>query len=233
MNISEWDYYLKLDDYGQYRCMSQQTYEPLVNPEGTVFCANYDWENKYQRREGKRTLYTKDVVDFFFDKEVTNVLANKDKPYAPEIIDIDYVNKRLYYKWYKETCNDIVFSNRKLTDYCADWKEQVSNILLDLYNNGTYKLTMYSHCHIIDPDGNLRTIDWYGCVPVSDPVIESQYMDAIIHGTALHRIQEVRTDRGYDLSMMFKRSLGHFVKWGNEDLTSIYNVMFKEELANG
>jgi hypothetical protein len=228
MNISDWNCYLKLDDQGQFRCMSQQTYEPLINKEGNIFCANYDWENKYQRREGKRTLYTKDVVDFFFDKEVNNVLANKDKPYAPEIIDIDYNNKRLYYKWYGETCNDIVYSNRKLTDYCSNWKEQVLNILLDLYNNGTYKLTMYSHCHIIDSTGQLRTIDWYGCVSVADPVIEAEYMEAIVHGTAIHRIQEVKTDRGYDLSKMFKRSLGNFVKWGYEDLDFVYKAMFKE-----
>jgi hypothetical protein len=87
---------------------------------------------------------------------------------------------------------------------------------------------MYSHCHIIDPEGQLRTIDWYGCVPVADPVIEAEYMEAIVHGTAIHRIQEVKTDRGYDLSKMFKRSLGNFVKWGYEDLDFVYKAMFKE-----
>lgn len=230
MLIGNWRPYLKFDDLGQYRCMAQQTYEPLINPEGTVFCANYDWKNKYQRRESDRPGYTENVVDFFWNKEVESLLAYKDKPYAPELIDIDYTNKRIFFKWYGKSCNEIIYSKEDLSDVSLNWRDQIASILLDLHNSGTYKLTMYSHCHMIDNHGQMRAFDWYGCMPVSDPLIDSVYMNAIIHGTALHRIKEVVTQDGkYDLGQMFKRSLGNYVRWGSQNLVYVYRQMFNEE----
>ena len=48
--------------------------------------------------------------------------------------------------------------------------------MLDQYNEGTYKLTMYPHCHYTDSQGQMRAIDWYGCVPVDKPYIEEKYI---------------------------------------------------------
>ncbi len=230
MVLNNWSPYLKFDDRGEFRCMSQQTYEPLINPEGNVFCANYDWQNKYQRQQGQRPAYTEQVVDFFWNKGVESLLTYKDKPYAPELIDIDYANKRIFFKWYGKSCNELIFTREKLESRCPDWKDQIARILLDLYQSGSYKLTMYSHCHMIDNHGQMRGFDWYGCVPVSNPTIDLIYMDAIVHGTAVHRIKEVLTeDNKYDLGKMFKRSLGKYVMWGQEDLVHVYKQMFNEE----
>ena len=97
-DISNWIPFLKIDEDGS-RCMSQQTYEPLFNPEHTVFCANYDWTNKYQRQEdSNRMLYTLEVTNWFFDNEVKNLLQYKDKPYTPTIIDIDYNAKQIFFE---------------------------------------------------------------------------------------------------------------------------------------
>ena len=231
MDISNWHPFLKIDADDLTRCMAQQTYEPLINPEGTVFCANYDWTNSYQRREDPiRPLYTSDAVDYFFNKEVENVLKYKNKEYAPEIIDIDYKLKRLYFKWYGETCNEIIYSGRDLSEKCHNWKDQIKNILVDLYNSGTYKLTMYPHCHYIDNDGNMRAIDWYGCVPTDDFCIETKYMDSIIHETAIFRLKETGdlVDGKYNLESMFKNSMSRHVKWGNYSMRYIYDEIFKE-----
>lgn len=228
MNIDLWIPYLKFDNDSIQRCMAQQTYEPLVNPEGNIFCANYDWQNKYQRRNEERPLYTEEIVDYFFKQEVDSILKYKNKHYAPEIIDIDYKLKRLYFKWYKESCNEIIYSGRNLDDYCDNWRKQIKHIIIDLYNSGTYKLTMYPHCHYIDEHGQMRAIDWYGCVPVDDPYIETKYMDAIIHSTAQFRLDETGEllNNTYNLELMFKGSLSKHVMWGSESMEYIYKEIF-------
>jgi hypothetical protein len=71
MNIENWIPLYKFDDNGKAGCMTQQTYEPLVSPDGQTFCANYDWQNNYQRIwQPDRVGYTEDVVDYFFYKEI-------------------------------------------------------------------------------------------------------------------------------------------------------------------
>jgi len=226
MIISDWKPFYKYDNDGTPNCMSQQTYEPLVSPDGKTFCANYDWQNNYQRIwQPDRVGYTQDVVEYFFDKEVEYVNRFKNKSYSPKIIDIDYANKRIFYNW-GASCNALINGNKGPMP--ADWRLQVSNMLLDAYNNGVYKLTMYPHCFYVDTDDQLRTIDWYGCVEVSDPFIEAKYMDGIIHSTAQFRLDETGelVSGKYNLETMFKQSLGVHVKWGNEDMGFIYKEMF-------
>ena len=208
--------------------MSQQTYEPLLNPERTVFCANYDWANKYQRQEDPvRETYTQNVIDWFWKNEIDNLLKYKDKPYTPKIIDIDYRTKRVFFEWQGETCNEIIYSGRNLDNYCNKWKEQLHFIMTDLFKEGTYKLTMYPHCHFIK-DGQMQTIDWYGCVPVNDPFIDAEYMDGIIHESAKFRLVETGAivNNKYNLEIMFQRSMQEHVKWGTQNMEYIYKEIF-------
>tara|TARA_R110000782_G_scaffold64196_3_gene131029 strand:- start:5784 stop:6461 length:678 start_codon:yes stop_codon:yes gene_type:complete len=223
MNIREWNPYLKYQD-GELG-MAQQTYEPLISPDGKTFCANYNWQNQYQQQEDSRPLYTKDVCDYFFDQEVKYIQLFQNKPYAPEVIDIDYTRKLIFIKWYNNSCNHTIYR-----DMCLDlrWFQQIRDILVDQYNSGYYKLTMYPHCHYIDNLGNMRAIDWYGVVPVQSPYIEEQYMEAIIHDSARFRLAETgeRKHNLINLEIMFKRSLGTHVKWGKSDMSYIYKEIF-------
>jgi len=226
MNITNWTPFYKYDNDGKPNCMSQQTYEPLISPDGKIFCANYDWQNNYQRiwqpdREG----YTQEVVEYFFNKEVEYASRFKDKPYSPDIVDIDYANKRIFYNW-GTSCNALLYGNKG--DMPMHWREQVFNMLLDAYNNGVYKLTMYPHCFYVDYGDQLRTIDWYGCVEIADPFIEAKYMDGIIHDTAQSRLDETGdlVDGKYNMELMFKGSLGTHVLWGSENMQWIYREIF-------
>lgn len=221
--IDNWVPYLKYHE-GQLG-MAQQTYEPLISPDGKTFCANYDWQNRYQRRDGDRPLYTKDVCDYFFEQEVKYIKLFSNKSYAPEVIDIDEHRKRIFIKWYNNSCNHTIYGDMMID---LRWFEMIRNIVIDQYQSGYYKLTMYPHCHYIDNFGNMRAIDWYGVVPVQYPYIEEQYMEAIIHDSARFRLAETgdRKHNLINLEIMFKRSLGTHVKWGKQDMSYIYKEIF-------
>lgn len=221
-----WNPYLKLDHTG-FACMSQQTYEPLVSNDGKTFCKNYSFPNDYQYREtSDRPLYTEEVVDWFWNNELKWIEYFKNKPYASEIIDIDYNSKKIYIKWYNESCNQIMYGGKVWPE--DQWRGQIKNIMLDQYREGVYKLTMYPHCHYIDNDNNMRAIDWYGCVKVDYPYIEEKYMQGIIHDSAKFRIEETGTvNTGLiNLEIMFMRSLSTHVLWGYQNMNYIYKEMF-------
>jgi hypothetical protein len=221
-----WIPFYKYNEDGTPGAMSQQTYEPLVSADGKTFCANYDWRNEYQRKwQLDRVGYTQDVVEYFFNKEVEYVTRFRNKPYAPNILDIDYANKRIFYSW-GGSCNALIYGNNGTMP--ANWQEQVSNMLLDAYNDGVYKLTMYPHCFYVDASDQMHTIDWYGCVEVADPFIKAKYMDGIIHSTAQFRLDETGelVNGKYNLEIMFKQSLGTHVKWGKDNMSFIYEEIF-------
>jgi len=226
MIISNWIPFYKYDDSGKSGCMAQQTYEPLISLDGKIFCANYDWKNKYQHEwQPDRRKYTRDVVEYFFNKEVEYASRFADKQWAPQIVDIDYIRKRIFYKWHGPTCNEILYTGGTLPD---DWKLQIRNIMIDAFSAGVYKLTMYPHCHFYDSNGIMHTIDMYGCVEVNDPFIETKYMDGIIHETAQFRLDETGelVDGKYNLETMFKQSISTHVKWGKDNMNFIYKEIF-------
>ena len=222
-SITDWKPFLKYHDGRS--GMAQQTYEPLISPDGKTFCCNYDWQNQYQRMEQERPLYTKEVCDYFFEKEVKYINLFINKPYAPEILDIDEKRRQIFIKWYNNNCNHSIYENM-----CLDlrWYDMIKNIVVDQYNAGYYKLTMYPHCHYIDNQGNMRAIDWYGVVPVAYPYIEEKYMQAIIHDSARFRLEETGEAKNnlVDLSIMFKRSLETHVLWGKSNMSYIYKEIF-------
>lgn len=226
MTNINWIPYFKLDEAGT-DCMAQQTYEPLISSDGKTFCKNYDHRNEYQKLTGeKRPLYNKKITDWFFKREILWIEKFKDKLYAPQILDIDHRTKKIYLKWYGKSCNQIMYGRGEWPK--NEWKLKIKNIIKDQYSSGVYKLTMYPHCHYIDDDDNMRAIDWYGCVPINDPYVESIYMDAIIHETAKFRLAETGEiiDNRYNLEIMFKRSLSTHVMWGDENMSFVYKEIF-------
>ena len=228
ISLDKWNPYLKLSEEGV-ACMAQQTYEPLISPDGKTFCKNYAFPNKYQYLETTdRPLYTEEIVDWFFNNELKYIDYFKDFLYAPEIIDIDYNNKKIYLKWYGESCNQLIYSGIACKNTIFEWRCQIKDIILDQYQRGVYKLTMYPHCHYIDNHDQMRAIDWYGCVPVNDPYIEEKYMQGIIHETAQFRLDETGqlVEGKLNLEIMFKRSLGTHVMWGDQNMHYIYKELF-------
>lgn len=225
MNTDNWIPFYKYSDEG-FRGMAQQTYEPLINPERTVLCANYNINNSYQFKYGPRPLYTLDVVDWFFENELKYMTKFKNKSYMPMLLDVDKINKKIFYEWNGYSLNELLFEGQDV-----EWKESIKNILLDLYKEDTYKLTMYPHCHFIDKHGVMKAIDWYGCVSASDPFIETKYMDGIIHETAIFRLKETGDiiNEKYNLEIMFKQGLLQHVKWNNFSLEYIYKEIFKND----
>lgn len=226
MNTSTWNYYYKFSESNK-RSMAQTTYEPLINPEGTVFCANYNINTSYHKSMAERPLYTQEVIDWFFNNEVKNIEFFKNKSYAPEILDIDFTNKKIFIKWYGSNCNEIIYSGK---NWPMQWINMIRDIMLDQFNEGYYKLTMYPHCHYVTDQGIMKAIDWYGCVPINNPLVPVQCMDAIIHDTAKDRLKETgeAVDGYYNLEVMFKQGLKKHVKWGHVSLEFIYNRMFNK-----
>ena len=218
IDTSNWQPFFKYGDNGD-ACLAQQTYEPLISPDRRIFCANYDWQNKYQRMYEPRELYTADVCEWFFENELYHLSKFKDKSYVPALVDVDYTNKKIFYEWHGYTFNEMLHRKQSV-----EWREQLKYIMLDLYNEGTYKLTMYPHCHFLDATGVMKTIDWYGCVPINNPFIKTKYMDAIVHETARFRLDETeRTETDYNLELMYKKSMREHVKWAGESLEYIYD----------
>jgi hypothetical protein len=68
----------------------------MINPEKNIFCMDWNPSNQYQTQH-KEDRNLDELIDFFFPREVKYLTAFLKKSWAPEIIDIDYKNKQIFF----------------------------------------------------------------------------------------------------------------------------------------
>ena len=85
IDTTGWSYYLKQDPIDKIRCASNLLYTPLVNPAGTIMCMHYDENSEYQK---ENTRLTKELVDFFFARELHHIKLFQQYSWAAKILEI-------------------------------------------------------------------------------------------------------------------------------------------------
>lgn len=230
MNLDSWTPYYKIDPIEKRLVRSNMLYTPLINPEGNIFCMNWDSKNEYQLKHGARDKFDT-LINFFFDREIQNLEAIGVHKWSPEIVEIDLNRKQIFFKWYGETCNNIVYSDRDINVECNDWQEQLSNVITDIFNIGYYKPSLYPHCFYIDNTGILHTFDFYACIPKARPLVEFDLIKGMVGPNSITRFKEAMIDDKVNVEVLFKRALEHYIKWpGDDTLLKVYHQLFPKYL---
>ena len=230
MNTSNWIPFYKINPEDNNLIETNLVYTPLVSPSGNTFCMHFDHTSKYQNEDlaswlPERPYYTKEMVKFFFDREVKYINVFKDRPWAPKHIDIDLEEQKIFFSWAGETCNQIIYSGRQLEDYCTNWKEQMFDILKDITDSGYYKTSLYPHCYYID-NGVLRTFDFYGCVESNYPFVPLAHIKGMIGETSGPRFAASVKDDVLNIEILFKDALSTWVKWPDDVLPEFYKRLY-------
>jgi hypothetical protein len=224
-DIKNWNYYYKFDPTVNRLTRSNMLYTPLINQENNIFCMNWDSKNEYQLKHGPRDDFD-NLIDFFFQKEVSNLESLKDCQGIPELLEIDLKNKRVFFKWYGESLNSVIYNSRSLDQECPNWEEQLFLIISDIYKRGFYKPSLYPHCFYIDNYGTIRTFDFYACIDIREPFVDFNLIKGMVGPNSMERFDEAMTDNIVDVEILFKRALEHYIKWPNNALFKIYNKLF-------
>jgi len=154
---------------------SNLLYEPFVSEDNTVFLMHFNNNNNYF----KNINYSNDLVEWWFQREVEFLTVLSHKFYIPEVLDIDFEDKKIYYRWYNKNLN-VLFEESDIENYQPLWKEQIQNIKKDLENEGILKLNIYPHTTFLDSNDIIRISDMYGCVYVEDAIWPLSKLDPVI-----------------------------------------------------
>ncbi len=224
MDLTSWNLYYKTHETESRPTTTQMCYEPRVNPEGNVFCMNFCYPCEYQSLQ-PRLSYTAEHVEYMFQREVKYLEIFKNKPWAPEVLDI--VDNKIFIKWYKNTCNESIYKSFDLELTHPQWFEDLENIILDQVNEGYLKVTLYPHSHFYDSQGVMRTIDFYATVERGNPYISYDRLLGIV-GFDTDRFDVAKEGSNMNIETIFKSGLLQYSKWP-KNLTSTYNKIYDNE----
>lgn len=168
-----WNYFYKFDE-GYDNAPTNVLYEPYVSEDKSLFKMKYTNTSDYFTNNN----YSNEMVDFYFNREAKYVSQLQGCDFTPEVVDIDYANKTIIYKWYDKNLNRGLFGDEFMPP--STWKQQVKDIIAKLDSKGIFKLNLYPHTFYFDQNKNLRVSDMYACIDKDDYFIDEEIIKPVL-----------------------------------------------------
>lgn len=197
VDTSKWDIFYKFKQGGKLR--ANLVYVPLISKDKTTFCMDYNLNKSYFF---DRPLYTEEVCRFYFDNEIRWLQHFKHKKFAPEIIDIDTVNRKIFFKWYDTSLNHILENKKSLDEY----KDSIKSIFNEI-SVSVLKINYYPHTCYVDLNNNVRIHDFYGCVSKSNSFLPMDKLTPILGKMDIWRFGQYNVDGLVDMKKVYDMAL--------------------------
>lgn len=225
IDTTGWEYFYKVDYRGGHKVTTNMLYTPSVNLDRTLMCMLWDETHPYQE---ENTRLTKELVDFFFERELVHLNKFQKFDWAARLIEVDHDNRKIFIEFTGETFNDILSNpDRSLDLECPTWKEQIFKILQDIVSAGYYKMALYPHCFFL-VNGQVKTFDFYSCISKEERYIKKSIIEGLIGPESVERFETATVSGQVDFEIFFKNTLQHQLDktWNDNPFPEFYKRLF-------
>ena len=144
-------------------------YTSLISKDKKTFCQWYYNDTGYH--QGKNQVVDPSLMEEKWQRELKflTLMSNEFPQHVPDILDIDYNNKKIYLKidgvdfWQQH--HD---QNCSYDDVLSDWREQHLEIFRSHRSLGFYKISLHPSSYFI-VDGKLKSINYFFCHRKEEP----------------------------------------------------------------
>jgi hypothetical protein len=161
--------------------------------------------------------YPQELIDSSFDRERRNLLKIIAYEWAPEITEINPSKKCISFKWYDNTCEDMI------PEY---WKEQLEGIAQDLHFEHLYKPNFYPKCFYTDNQGYLHAYIFYSTSTYEEQPINIDFYKPILNDDRLELVNKLATDGKLDMKILIEQAFNNYILWPDNALSDIYKKVY-------
>lgn len=179
---------------------------------GDVACMDFN-------PEGNR--YPQDLVTSSFEREYNYLQQLSDYEWCPEVIQYDYANRKIYFKWYGNTCEEKLSTN---------WKEQLETIVRDLAEQRIYKPSFYTKFFYVDNNDNMRAYAFYSASNRSEQPISMDFYRPILNPHRAALVDTLAVNGLLDMSVLQFHAFTDYIKWPDNYLSEIYQRVYGHNL---
>ncbi len=167
------------------------------------------------------TRYPQDLVTSSFEREYGYLQRLSNYDWCPEVIEYDYANRKIYFKWYGNTCEEKLSTN---------WEDQLETIVQDLAEQRIYKPSFYPKFFYIDSNDNMRAYAFYSASDRSEQPISMDFYRPILNPQRSALVSQLEVDGKLDMSVLVKHAYTDYIKWPNNHLQKIYYKVYGQSL---
>ena len=205
-------------------------YTPMSNIEGDRLTMIWDENHPYQVENNR---ISKELVDFFFEREVKHIRLFQNYSWAPKLFDIDLNNRTITHEWNgHNTLNHILYDpekKRNLDNECPSWKQQIRIIIKDISELGYYKMALYPHCFFLDKNNNIKTFDYYSCLSIEERYLPFKSIEGMVGPDSGDRFRQALVGDNVDFKLFFEYTMKHQLSktWIDNIFPELYEEFYE------
>lgn len=161
--------------------------------------------------EGDR--YPQYLIDDVFNRETKFLNQLKDYSWIPEVLSINFDDKKINFKWYNNTCDDLIVGS---------FKEQLLKITKDLHKEKLIKPNFYPNCFYTDDNDILHTFAFYSTSTYDEQPININFYSSILNEERESLIKSLTPNEFLDMRILQKQAYKNYIKWPENPLPKIY-----------
>lgn len=165
--------------------------------------------------EGDR--YPQALVDEVYDRECRYLLQVAKYSWSPEAVNFDRAFRKIYFKWYGNTCEDGV---------PADCAEQLLQITKDLHTEQIYKPSFYTKYFYVDDNNKIHAWSFYSASSYSEQPIEMDFYRPILNNQREELVNKLETNGRLDMKLLVERGFNEYIQWPGSPLPEIYRQVY-------
>ena len=166
------------------------------------------------------TRYPQELVTSSFEREYKYLDQLQDYEWCPEVTKVDYTNRKIYFKWYGNTCEEKLSSN---------WKQQLETIVRDLAEQRIYKPSFYPKFFYVDNNDNMRAYAFYSASDRSEQPIAMDFYRPILNPQRAALVDQLEVNGRLDMSILVKHAFTDYIKWPENCLAEIYHKVYQQQ----
>ena len=161
--------------------------------------------------------YNNELIESSFEREINFLNKILHYSWAPEDLKIDQSNRKIYLKWYHNTCEDQLPNN---------WKYQLECIAQDLHKEQIYKPNFYPKCFYVDQKNNIHAFIFYSSSHYNEQPIDIDFYRPILNEDRLKIVEQLSLNNKLDMKLLIERAFKEYIAWPENALSDIYKKVY-------
>lgn len=167
--------------------------------------------------------YPAELIKSSFERERKYLLKLIKYSWCPELVEINPNSRRIGFKWYNNTCEQLL---------PADYKDQLEQIVKDLHTEQIYKPSFYTKYFYTDSNNKIRAYAFYSSSDYSEQPISMDFYRPILNPQRKALIEQIETDGTLDMGILVKHAFTDYIKWPDDPLPEIYRKVYQSQQSN-
>lgn len=187
---------------------SMGVYKSMVDNEAGVFCMDFNPDN---------TRFPEEFINYAYNREVHYLKRLNKYQWCPELLDTNDSERKVYFKWYNNTCEERVPNNHA---------EQLLKMVSDLHREQIHKPAFYTKCFYTDNHNILKGFSWYSASDYVEQPLSLDFFRPMLNQDRLEMIEQLAIDGKLDVAILMKKAFTEYIKWPDNVLPKIYEQVY-------